>query len=120
MTMEMLAKEFLFDCQARELAPRTVRNYEKQVGYFVRYLEEVHTVHTLEELQPIHIKQYVLMLVKKKHKPAYTNDLLKAVKCLCAHAYGEGYTQELITKQVKNVREPKVLIHTFPTMKSRK
>ena len=113
MTMELLAKEFVFDCQARELAPKTIRNYEKQVGYFVRYLAEVQNVRTLEELQPIHIKQYVVMLVKKKHKPAYTNDLLKAVKCLCAYAYQEGYTEELITKRVKNVREPKVLIHTF-------
>lgn len=113
MTMEMLAKEFVFDCQARELAPKTIRNYEKQVGYFVRYLAEVQNVRMLEELQPIHIKQYVVMLVKKKHKPSYTNDLLKAVKCLCAYAYQEGYTEELITKRVKNVREPKVLIHTF-------
>ncbi len=68
MTMEMLAKEFIFDCQARELAPRTIRNYEKQVSYFVRYLAEVHNVTRLEELQPIHIKQYIVMLVKKKHK----------------------------------------------------
>ena len=113
MTMEMLAKEFVFDCRARELAPRTIRNYEKQIGYFTRYLEEVHHVNTLEELLPIHIKQYVVMLSGKRKKPAYINDLLKAVKCLCAYAYGEGYTEELITKRVKNVKEPKTLIHTF-------
>ena len=111
--LTMLAKEFVFDCQARELAPRTIRNYEKQISYFIRYLEEVQNVTLLEELKPIHIKQYVVMLVKKKHKPAYTNDLLKAVKCLCAYAFEEGYTEELLTKKVKNVREPKVLIHTF-------
>ena len=113
MELTMLAKEFVFDCQARELAPRTIRNYEKQISYFIRYLEEVQNVTLLEELKPIHIKQYVVMLVKKKHKPAYTNDLLKAVKCLCAYAFEEGYTEELLTKKVKNVREPKVLIHTF-------
>lgn len=110
MTMEMLSKEFIFDCQARELAPRTIRNYEKQLGYFVNYLAQEQDVRTLEELQPIHIKQYVLMPVKKKHKPAYTNDLLKAVKCLCAYAYQEGYTEELITKRVKNVRDEQVLV----------
>jgi len=113
MTMEALGKEFVFDCQARELAPRTIRNYEKQISYFLRYLEEVHGVKNLEELHPIHIKQYVVMLSGKRMKPSYINDLLKAVKCLCSYAYIESYTEDLITKRVKNVKEPKVLIHTF-------
>ena len=111
MTMEMLAKEFIFDCQARELSPRTIRNYEKQISYFVRYLAEIHSVNHLEELKPTHIKQYLVMLSSKKKKPSYINDLLKAVKCLCAYAYNEGYTAELITKRVKNVKEPRHLTH---------
>lgn len=111
--MKTLYKEFIFDCQVRDLAPRTIRNYEKQLGYFVRYLEQVHGVAELEELKPIHIKQYVAMLQGKKYKPSYINDLLKAVKVMCSYAYQEGYTDDLITKRVKNVKEPKVLIHTF-------
>ena len=38
--MEELAKEFIFDCKVRELAPRTVRNYEKQLAYFVRFVKQ--------------------------------------------------------------------------------
>ncbi len=113
MFMKTLCREFIFDCQVRDLAPRTIRNYEKQLGYFVRYLEQVHGVAELEELKPIHIKQYVAMLQGKKYKPSYINDLLKAVKVMCSYAYQEGYTDDLITKRVKNVKEPKVLIHTF-------
>ena len=113
MYMKLLAKEFIFDCQVRDLAPRTVHNYEKQLAYFVRYLEEAQGVTKLEELKPIHIKQFVAMLQGKKNKPSYINDLLKAVKCLCAYAFEEGYSPELLTKRVKNVKEPKVLIHTF-------
>lgn len=113
MFTKTLFKEFIFDCQVRELAPRTIRNYEKQLTYFIRYLEETQKVTTLEELKPIHIKKFVAMLQGKKHKPSYINDLLKAVKVMCAYAYQEGYTDELITKRVKNVKEPKVLIHTF-------
>ncbi len=113
MFMKTLYREFIFDCQVRDLAPRTIRNYEKQLGYFVRYLEQVHGVAELEELKPIHIKQYVAMLQGKKYKPSYINDLLKAVKVMCSYAYQEGYTDDLITKRVKNVKEPKVLIHTF-------
>ena len=35
MFIKTLSKEFIFDCQVRDLAPRTIRNYEKQLGYFV-------------------------------------------------------------------------------------
>lgn len=113
MKMEELAKEFIFDCKVRELAPRTVRNYEKQLAYFVRFLKQNQKIENVEELKAIHIKQFVAMLQEKKNKPSYINDLLKVVKVLCRYAYEEGYSEELATKKVKNVKEPKVLIHTF-------
>ena len=108
-----LVQEFIFDCQVRNLAPRTIRNYEKQLGFFITYLSDALGVEELEQLKPIHIKRVVVMNQERGCKPAYVNDLLKAVKCLCAYAYQEGYTDELITKRVKNVKQPKVLIHTF-------
>ena len=113
LSMKTLVQEFLFDCQIRNLAPRTIHNYEKQLNYFVRYLKDAQGVEVLEDLRPIHIKQFIVMLQGKNNKPSYINDLLKAVKCLCAYAFEEGYTPELLTKKVKNVKEPKVLIHTF-------
>ena len=113
MLMEEVKNEFLLDCQVRNLAPRTIQNYKKQLSYFLRYLEETQGVKDLEELKPVHVKQFIAMLQGKKNKPSYVNDLLKAVKVLCRYAYEEGYIEELPTKRVKNVKEPKVLIHTF-------
>ena len=100
MFMKELKQEYIFDCKIRDLAPRTVRNYEKQLDYFIRFLDESQDVKNLEELKPIHIKQFVAMLQEKKNKPSYINDLLKAVKCMCGYAYREGYTTELISKRV--------------------
>ena len=86
MSIEELAKEFILDCRVRNLSPRTVRNYEKQLAYFTRFLKESQGVKTLEELKTVHIKQFVAMLQEKKNKPSYVNDLLKAVKrCLKVH-----------------------------------
>ena len=90
MKMEELAKEFIFDCKVRELAPRTVRNYEKQLAYFVRFLKQNQKIENVEELKPIHIKQFIAMLQEKKNKPSYINDLLKVVKVLCRYAYEES------------------------------
>ncbi len=113
MRLDMLAKEFIFDCQVRNLSPRTVRNYEKQLSYFVRYMAEAHNLDELEDLKPVHIKKYVVMLQERKCKASYVNDLLKAVKVMCGYAFQEGYTLELITKRVKYTKELRVLIHTF-------
>ena len=113
MFMKGLVQEFLFDCQVRNLAPSTIHNYDTQLKFFLKYLTKELGVEELEQLRAIHIKRFVIMNQERGCKPQYVNDLLKAVKCLCAYAYQEGYTDDVITKRVKNVKEPKVLIHTF-------
>ena len=76
---------------------------------------ENYNIIDFEELKPIHIKYYISSLQDRGCKPAYINDLLKAVKCMCAYAQREGYSDEILTKRVRNVKQPKVLIHTFNT-----
>lgn len=77
MTTTELSKEFILDCKVRNLAPKTIRNYEKQLSYFLRYLKEKQGVKDLEELKPVHIKQFIVMLQEKKNKPSYVNNLLE-------------------------------------------
>lgn len=33
MQLEAIKQEFLFHCKYRKLSPKTVKNYEKQIGY---------------------------------------------------------------------------------------
>ena len=113
MEMEWLVKEFLLDCQARNLSPRTISGYKMQLGYFLHYLSREHGVLTLEGMKPTHLRQYIVTLQRKGNKASYINDLIKPVKRICAYALQEGYTEDNPTKRVKNVKEPKVLIHTF-------
>ena len=113
MLLKELAKEFEFDCRVRELSERTVKNYQKQVSYFIDYLEEKHGVTELSAVSPAHIKGFISGYQLNGNKPSYINDLLKALKCLFAYAHREQYTPQLLTQRIKNVKEPKVLIHTF-------
>ena len=112
-SMDFLVKEFLFDCRVRSLSEQTILNYKKQLGHFVRFLETNCQVTNIEDLKPLHIKLFIRHYQERQCKPSYVNDNLKAVKTLCAYAQKEGYVEELITKNIKNVKEPKVLIHTF-------
>ena len=113
MTMRELVTEFEFDCRVRELTPKTVRNYTKQLSYFLKFLEQDYGIVELDDVQPMHIKAFLGEFQLKGCKPSYINDLLKAVKCLFGYAHREQYTEELITKKIKNLKEPRVLIHTF-------
>ena len=38
LSMKGLVQEFIFDCQVRNLAPRTIHNFEKHPSYFLHYL----------------------------------------------------------------------------------
>ena len=113
MSLYELIHEFLFDCKVRELAETTIKNYERQLNKFRHFTRENYQVIQFEELKPIHVKEYISSLQDRGCKPAYINDLLKAVKCLCSYAQREGYSEEVLTKRIKNVKQPKVLIHTF-------
>ena len=113
MSLYELIHEFLFDCKVRELSDLTIKNYDKQLHKFHHFVKDNYQIIQFEDLKPIHVKQYVSSLQDRGCKPAYTNDLLKAVKCLCSYAQREGYSEEILTKKVRNVKQPKVLIHTF-------
>jgi len=120
MKLTQLTHEFLFDCEARDLSDKTVINYRRQCEYLLNYLMETHSIDTLEAVEPKHIKEFLVIMAQKGRKPAYLNDLLKAYKCLFRYALDEGYTDTLITAKVKNVKEPKVLIHSFSPIEVKK
>lgn len=113
MQLEDLVKEFLFDCEIRNLSKDTIHNYERQLSLFLRFLSEGHGVTTLDDFKTPHIKQFVAMLKQKRYKESYINNLLKAIKRFCSYLFDEGYTENIISEKVKNVKEPRVLIHTF-------
>ena len=113
MLLTDLLEEFAFHCEARELSDKTIAGYKLQCGYLFRYLLETRDVTNLDQMKPICIKEFMVMMKDKGRKPAYINDLLKAFKCLFKYAFEEGYTEELITQKIKNVKQPKVLIRSF-------
>ena len=113
MFMTELIHEFLFDCKVRELSDLTCSNYEKQLNKFRHFVRENFQVIQFEELKPIHVKEYISSLQDRGCKPAYINDLLKAVKCLCSYAQREGYSEAILLIQFTDgdvmVRNGKVL-----------
>ncbi|MBR1457383.1 MAG: tyrosine-type recombinase/integrase [Oscillospiraceae bacterium] len=120
MQLESLVKEFLFECEIREYSEKTIENYRKQLRHFTDFLDEQFQICELEELNAPHVKLFIKHYQLRQCKPSYVNDNLKAVKVLCAYAYKEKYVDHLITENIKNVKEPKALIHPFSTEEIKK
>ena len=114
------AKEFEFNCQCRKLSDKTIRNYGKLIGYLLDYLKEQHKVLCLEDVHPMYIKAYLMMLQERGAKPQYINDQLKAFKVLFRYLYEEGYTDSILTERIKNVKQPKTIIKTFTEQEVKK
>ena len=113
MVLTDAAKEFEFNCQCRKLSDKTIRNYGKLIGYLLDYLKEQHKVLCLEDVRPMYMKAYLMMLQERGAKPQYINDQLKAFKVLFRYLYEEGYTDSILTERIKNVKQPKTIIKTF-------
>lgn len=113
MLLTTVRDEFVFNCQYRNLSPKTTRNYEKQINYLLRFLAEEKTVTHIEDVDPQYIKAFLLVMNQTGHKANYVNDLLKAYKVFFRYAYDEGYTPALLTKNISKAKTGKVIIRTF-------
>ena len=119
MLLNDVREEFAFHCQCRNLSPRTIKNYGKQIDYLIRFLQEKGIKHVLDG-EPKDIKSFLLEMKRTKHTPNYINDLLKAYKVFFRYAYNEGYTETLLTEKIQNVKAPKVIIRTFSEQELKK
>ncbi len=62
MDIGMVVQEFGFDCKIRKLSPKTIVNYQKQLVYLQRFLEDKHNITTIEAVRSTHIKQFLVMM----------------------------------------------------------
>jgi len=105
--------EYSFDCKIRKLSAKTIENYQKQLRYLQRYLEQEYNVKEVEEVRAYQIKEFLAMMDDKQRKPRYINDLLKVFRTFFNYLKKEGHIRERPTANVKNMKQPKVKILTF-------
>ncbi|MGN0707493.1 MAG: tyrosine-type recombinase/integrase [Faecalibacterium sp.] len=105
--------EYSFDCKVRKMSARTIGNYQKQLRYLQRYLEQEFQVGEVEEVRSFHIKQFLSMMDDKGKKARYINDLLKVFRTFFNYLKREGSIQESPTAHIKNMKQPNVRIMTF-------
>ena len=115
MKIQQVREEFKFNNQARKLADKTISNYDKMLGYFIKYELEENQVEDVEEVQAGHIRGFLKKMQQTEHTVSYLNDLLKVLKVFFTYCAEEEYIPEdkKPTRNVKNFRKSKILIKGF-------
>lgn len=113
MLLTDLQAEYLYNCKCRRLSEKTIKNYDMLLRLLLNFLKNEKDITTLEQLKPMHIKQFICMNDEKGRKPNYLNDLLKVYKNFCKYLHEEEYTETILTAKIKDVKKPKVIIKTF-------
>ena len=80
MLLSDIRDEFVYHCQTRKLSPRTIRNYEKQIDYLLRFLHNEHGISVISDVNPRHVREFLLTMSRAGRSTNYVNDLLKAFK----------------------------------------
>ena len=113
----MLAKdcleEFALECELRGLTKRTTKGYYNNTKLFLTYWERKAKVYELEELKPLHIKQYMQYQMKKGLSASYINGTLKCLRAFFKFAVHEDYLDTSPAQKVNWQKEGKVIIKTF-------
>lgn len=58
MLLEDLAKEYIYEIQIRNYTPSTIKGYKNNILRFCQFIKNEFEIVELEEVSPIHIKQY--------------------------------------------------------------
>ena len=86
-----LLQEMEITERARGLTDKTVKKNRKFLLMFFIYLDSEHSITSLRELQPVHIKQFMIYKKNEGAAESYVNACLRCIRALCKYAEGDCY-----------------------------
>lgn len=110
--LEIYVDEWLMDCKARRLSPKTIKKYNDNLTGLMRYLSELELV-KLSDVNRLCVKSYCTSLLENGRKASYVNCIIKSIKAFYSFLEQEEYIKQNTMKKLKLVREDRLLLATF-------
>lgn len=106
---------FLRDCTIRNLSPRTIDFYRREVKKFRRYLDEAgHDTHHPSDITDKQIKEGVILrMMQDKAAESAINATLRASRTFFSFLERESFILRNPFDKVKQLKEKKTIIQTF-------
>lgn len=112
MLFKDILNEFIYELKLRNYSNRTIGSYISDMNLFFNFVKEKYEIKELEELNPLHIKDYLITSKDKNLKATTINSRLKHFRIFFKYCNQEEYCQEL-TKRIKWLKEDITIIKTF-------
>lgn len=112
MYLQEAVREYLYDIECRNYTQKTIKGYKNNLLRFAKYTVDELGIDDLEEVRPVHIKNYLNYLSGKKRKAIYINGILKNIRSFFKYCSNEGYCANVSLK-VKWLHEEDYIIKTF-------
>ncbi|WP_455543381.1 tyrosine-type recombinase/integrase [Intestinibacter sp.] len=113
MQLNELLEEFVFDLQVRNISKRTIKTYRNNINQTFTYLQNEYDIHTIEEIEPRHIKGYAKFMKDKGNKISYINSIYKSLRAFFKYCFSEEYIKINPMKRVGWQKDGKRVIETF-------
>jgi integrase/recombinase XerD len=85
-------EKYLLHCKAKNLAERTIKSYEYEVGRFFDYAKGKR-IASIGEINKDIIEGYTLKMIDEMNKKTSVNSNLRAVRAFCNYCFRNGYIE---------------------------
>jgi len=113
MQLNDVLKEFVFENETSKKSEKTIKSYRNNNQRFFNFIESEYKITELEDIIPLHIRQYIQFLMKKDLKESYVNSILKSIRAFFAYCMKEEYLTQNPASKVLWQKEEKPLIVSF-------
>ena len=118
MLLEDLLKEYKYEMQIKNFSIRSIKTSYNSTLKFINFCYKEFGITNIEELLPMHLKEYISYLQNLQRSEVYINSIIKYLRGYFKYAVKEEYItdKQNITKKISWLREKNTLIKTLITV----
>jgi len=106
-------QDFLFNCEARGLSPKTIKSYRNITLLFLKFCEEELKVGAIEEICKNDIQLFLRFKLSNGAKDKYVNGILRVIRAFFVFLMDENYIALNPAEKVKFIKEEKKVFNVY-------
>lgn len=110
--MKQILNIYLNDLELQSFSARTIKTYRNNIGQLIKYLNSM-DITNIEDISPMHIKQFIAFKRENNCSAVYINNLLKCYRPFFNWCIEMEYIETNPLSKIKNLKAPKPIIQTF-------
>ena len=110
--MKQILNVYLNDLEQQNFSIKTIKTYKNNIRILIRHLNNI-DITDIEQITPMHIKQFIAFKRENNCSAVYINNLLKCYKVFFNWCLEYEYIEVNPMQKIKKLKSPKPIIQTF-------